>query len=211
MCWLILFFLQGVTVLMMGSKEEDVPTEPMEKPVFLEDMSEEELASSLDLPAGLTNLGNTCYLNATVQCLKTVPPLREALKAYYGGFAAPGSTANVPALSITAALRDLYNAMDKGSSLPPVGLVQMMHLAFPRFAEKSDNGGFQQQDASECWTELVRMLQQKLPAEVDNTLWSLILLFFKVRYFYFTCLFSNRKIKRLHRKRVAKRVNPDRW
>jgi ubiquitin carboxyl-terminal hydrolase 14 len=39
--------LQGVTVLMMGSKEEDVPTEPLEKPLFVEDMNEGELASAV--------------------------------------------------------------------------------------------------------------------------------------------------------------------
>nr|XP_034190406.1 ubiquitin carboxyl-terminal hydrolase 14 isoform X3 [Osmia lignaria] len=155
----------GITVLMMGSKEEDVPVEPTEKPLFLEDMNESELATALDLPAGLTNLGNTCYLNATVQCLKTVPELRDALKNFSGGLAASVSSSLVPAQSITAALRDLYNSMDKGSSLPPVVLLQMMHSAFPRFAEKSEHGRFQQQDANECWTELIRMLQQKLPAK----------------------------------------------
>jgi hypothetical protein len=32
---------------MMGSKEEDVPSEPLEKPLFVEDMSEGELASAV--------------------------------------------------------------------------------------------------------------------------------------------------------------------
>nr|QBH73732.1 hypothetical protein [Aphelinus abdominalis] len=160
----------GVMVLMMGSKEEDVPNEPLEKPVFLEDMNEQELSSALDLPAGLNNLGNTCYLNATVQCLKTVPELREALRNFSGGLTTPGGNLEfVPSQSITAALRDLYEGMDKGTTLPPVVLVQMMHFAFPRFAEKSKMGGFQQQDANECWTELIRMLQIKLPPK-DNLL-----------------------------------------
>ncbi|XP_051172315.1 ubiquitin carboxyl-terminal hydrolase 14 [Leptopilina boulardi] len=161
--WGIMKLKDGVTVLMMGSKEEDVPMEPTEKPLFLEDMNESELATALDLPAGLTNLGNTCYLNATVQCLKTVPELRDALKKFSGGLAPSSNTFIVPAQSITASLRDLYEGMDKGASLPPVVLVQMVHLAFPRFAEKSEHGGFQQQDANECWTEIIRMLKEKLP------------------------------------------------
>merc|ERR1712116_113577 len=47
-----------------------------------------------------------------------------------------------------------YSAMDKGtgSSIPPFMLLQVMHIAFPRFAEKSPHGGYQQQDANECWT-----------------------------------------------------------
>lgn len=154
-------------MLMMGSKEEDVPTEPTEKPLFLEDMNEAELATVLDLPAGLLNLGNTCYLNATVQCLKTVPELRESLKIFPGGWAA-AATLSLPAQSITAALRDLYDNMDRGTSRAPLVLVQMLHLAFPRFAEKTEQGVFQQQDANECWMELIRMLQQKLPAKNNS-------------------------------------------
>ncbi|CAH0550579.1 unnamed protein product [Brassicogethes aeneus] len=157
----------GIMILLMGSKEEDVPKEPVEKTVFVEDMNESELATALDLPAGLTNLGNTCYMNATVQCLKTVPELRDALQSYKADVT--GAAGIIPAQSITAALRDLYTSMDKGNSIPPVVLLQVLHLAFPRFAEKNEHGGFSQQDANECWTELVRMLQQKLLAKSSDS------------------------------------------
>ena len=71
----------GATLLLMGSKEEDIPKEvtPAERTKFVEDMDESQLQSAMKLPAGLTNLGNTCYLNATVQCFKTVPELKKAL------------------------------------------------------------------------------------------------------------------------------------
>jgi len=153
----------GAMVLLMGSKE-DVPMEPVVKPVFVEDMNDAELATAMDLPAGLTNLGNTCYMNSVVQCLKTVPELREALNKFQGGVVIDQNLTG-PAQSITGALRDLYTAMDKGPSIAPLILVQVMHMAFPRFAEKTTNGNFMQQDANECWMEMIRMLQQKLPAK----------------------------------------------
>lgn len=152
----------GAVVLLMGTKEA-LPSEPAEKPVFMEDMSENELASALDLPAGLTNLGNTCYMNATVQCLLTVSELKDALKKFQGELFLMRSSGSSPQ-SVTAAMRDLQGLMEKSAVVPPIVLLQVLHTAFPRFAEKSEQGGFAQQDANECWTEVVRMLQQKLPA-----------------------------------------------
>jgi len=150
----------GTMLLMMGTADA-LPSAPVEKPQFVEDMSEADLASALDVPAGLTNLGNTCYMNATVQCLKAVPELRDALNKFAGGLTVAGEISASD--SITAALRDLYKAMDKtGEAIPPIIFLQVMHMVFPRFAEKGEHGSYQQQDANECWTEIVRSLQQKL-------------------------------------------------
>ncbi|XP_044280184.1 ubiquitin carboxyl-terminal hydrolase 14 isoform X1 [Varanus komodoensis] len=153
-------FEQGMTLLMMGSAEA-LPEEPVARPVFVEDMTEEQLASAMELPCGLTNLGNTCYMNATVQCIRSVPELKEALKRYAGALRASGEMAS--AQYITAALRDLFDSMDKtSSSIPPIILLQFLHMAFPQFAEKGDQGQYLQQDANECWVQMMRVLQQKL-------------------------------------------------
>ncbi|XP_029446960.1 ubiquitin carboxyl-terminal hydrolase 14 [Rhinatrema bivittatum] len=152
----------GMTLLMMGSAEA-LPEEPMVRPVFVEDMTEEQLASAMELPCGLTNLGNTCYMNATVQCIRSVPELKEALKRYSGVLRASGEMAS--AQYITAALRDLFESMDKtSSSIPPIILLQFLHMAFPQFAEKGEQGQYLQQDANECWVQMMRVLQQKLEA-----------------------------------------------
>uniref|UniRef100_A0A8C5BZ26 Ubiquitin carboxyl-terminal hydrolase n=1 Tax=Gadus morhua TaxID=8049 RepID=A0A8C5BZ26_GADMO len=156
----------GMTLLMMGSAEA-LPEEPAVRPMFVEDMTEEQLASAMELPCGLTNLGNTCYMNATVQCLRSVPELKSALKRYAGALRGSGANASQ---YITAALRDLYETMEKtSSSLPPIILLQFLHMAFPQFAEKGDQGQYLQQDANECWLQMVRVLQQKLePLEPET-------------------------------------------
>lgn len=46
-CFTLHFCLQGAMVLLMGSKEEDVPNEPVQKALFVEDMNDDELASAV--------------------------------------------------------------------------------------------------------------------------------------------------------------------
>lgn len=49
-------------------------------------------------------------------------------------------------LFASSALRDLYETMEKtSSSLPPIILLQFLHMAFPQFAEKGDQGQYLQQ------------------------------------------------------------------
>lgn len=142
--------------LLLGTREE-LLTEPVEKVKFIEDMNESELASAMELPAGLTNLGNTCYMNATVQCLRAVPELKDALKTYRDDMSLAA------AQSITLALKGAFEQMEKSSTVTPILLLQTLHMAFPQFAAAGENGAYRQQDANECLTEMMKMLQQKLP------------------------------------------------
>lgn len=155
----------GATVLLLGSKEE-VPQEPVEKPKFIEDMNESELATAIDLPAGLANLGNTCYMNATVQCLRSCSELREALKEYKGEGAVDNFTSPQ---SLVSVMKNMFTRMESNTTVTPFLLLQTLHNAFPQFNQQGENGGYRQQDANECWSELMKMLQQKLPPRGDET------------------------------------------
>ena len=49
-----------------------------------------------------------------------------------------------------------------GSSFPPLGVLYALREKFPQFAQQGAGGAYMQQDAEECWTNLLYALREKL-------------------------------------------------
>jgi ubiquitin carboxyl-terminal hydrolase 14 len=154
----------GQVIMMMGTPGDSgsAIVRPTENIKFLEDMTEAEAAQQVGaIPAGLVNLGNTCYLNSTLQALRSIPELQDALvKHKHAG-------AEIPQMDLTNQLKGLFKEMSETQGgMPPFTFLNALRVAFPQFAERSKKGdGYAQQDAEEAWSQIVSQLRQKLKSQ----------------------------------------------
>jgi ubiquitin carboxyl-terminal hydrolase 14 len=132
-------------ILLMGSATKLAT--PKVTTVFLEDLPPEEIAKVQE-PSGLVNMGNTCYLNSVVQCLRAVKPLRKGLSEYRG-------SGGQNALFLTA-LKDLYANLDRTADpVMPANFVRLTKMTFPQFNQLGPQGQPMQQDAEEFFSGLL--------------------------------------------------------
>ena len=164
---LVDIFPENTCITMLGAAPKEISATAAKPEVtFVEDLTHEEKMKILrekgeEIVFGLNNLGNTCYLNSTVQCLGRVKELRESLKDYT---TENPNSYNALDLSkkLTYAWGSTYKQLDTATEpVTPMLLVKVIRDINPMFAE-AEHGVCKQQDADECLSLLLNNIKENL-------------------------------------------------
>lgn len=153
-------FKPNQVVMVLGTPLEEVlKTEEVK---FVEDSISGSGAlvntNTIGMPSGLINLGNTCYLNSSVQVLYTIDELKRNLKDYTGSSSDPQS-------ALVANTKALFDKLEKGNGekVTPLNFLSSVRKAFPQFQEMSREGFYKQQDAEEAFSQILNVILRKFP------------------------------------------------
>uniref|UniRef100_A0A0N4ZAH4 Ubiquitin carboxyl-terminal hydrolase n=1 Tax=Parastrongyloides trichosuri TaxID=131310 RepID=A0A0N4ZAH4_PARTI len=157
----------GIVIMMMGQAGPVVPVEkPAESETDMDTEAGNEVSNDqIPPPTGLKNLGNTCYLNATLQAFKAIPEVNQALAAYD-----PESPSELSDhsnnKSFVIALKSLFTSLDgnqkKQIPVTPMVVLNFFHQLCPQMASTTSKGDLEQQDANEAWVEICKHVLPKL-------------------------------------------------
>jgi ubiquitin carboxyl-terminal hydrolase 14 len=149
----------GQTVMVLGTPLEKVITETdAEKVQFVEDRQGAGAivnGNLLGIPSGLVNLGNTCYLNSSIQLLHTIDDLKEKLNSDNAG------SSN----ALVKNTKELFAKIESadGEKVTPLNFLSSVRNAFPQFQERSRDGFYKQQDAEEAYSQILNVLVTSFP------------------------------------------------
>lgn len=124
---------------------------PLPKEPVNVDMVDHESTSAPEfaapLPAGLINHGNTCYVNSTLQALRTITDFSQPIQDFTGDQV------------VLTKMGDVFKNLKPGTTGDDGALQQFllaMRREFTQFDEiEQSTGQYKQQDAEELWTELI--------------------------------------------------------